>query len=137
MVNQDILEGLKNALAKGHSLEHAMTSFHNAGYSNQEIEEAARQLHKPTHEVQKQPVPKEKPKQVAKPVETKPTEVKEEQPEEKKLTKQEVSKYEEKTNHGFGFDCPYVLLAFAWDRIRPGRIGNKCKRTRVYKKQRL
>ena len=98
MVNQDILEGLKNALAKGHSLEHAMTSFHNAGYSNQEIEEAARQLHKPTHEVQKQPAPKEKPKPVAKPVEKhveeKPAEVK---PEEKKLTKQEVSKYEEKT----------------------------------------
>jgi len=44
MVNQEIFGGLKLALLKGESLKQAMISFYNAGYSKQEIEEAARNL---------------------------------------------------------------------------------------------
>lgn len=44
MVNQDILEGLRSALAKGKSLKQTMISFYNAGYKKEEIEEAARTL---------------------------------------------------------------------------------------------
>ncbi len=46
MVNQEILGGLRLILNKGSSLEKAMTSFYNAGYKQEEIEEAARVLHK-------------------------------------------------------------------------------------------
>ncbi len=50
MVNQEILEGLRNALARGYSLESAMMSFFNAGYKKEEIEEAAGFLHQhPSH----------------------------------------------------------------------------------------
>ena len=41
MVNEEILGGLKLALAKGESLEQAMNSFYNANYKKEEIEEAA------------------------------------------------------------------------------------------------
>jgi len=41
MVKEEILEGLKVALAKGQSLRSAMMSFYNAGYLKEEIEEAA------------------------------------------------------------------------------------------------
>ena len=44
MVREDILGGLKVALSKGHSLQQAMQSFYNAGYSKEEIEEAVRYL---------------------------------------------------------------------------------------------
>ncbi len=44
MVKEEIFEGLKVALAKGETLQKAMMSFFNAGYSKEEIEEAARQL---------------------------------------------------------------------------------------------
>jgi hypothetical protein len=47
MVNEAILEGLKNALAKGESLQSAMQSFMNAGYNSAEVEEASRNLHVP------------------------------------------------------------------------------------------
>src|SRR3989344_2136816 len=39
MVREDILGGLKVELSKGHSLQQAMQSFYNAGYSKEEIEE--------------------------------------------------------------------------------------------------
>ncbi len=42
MVDETISSGLKVALSKGESLKSAMMSFYNAGYSKQEIEEAAR-----------------------------------------------------------------------------------------------
>jgi len=42
MVREDILGGLRTALARGQSLRQAMMSFYNAGYIKQEIEEAAR-----------------------------------------------------------------------------------------------
>ncbi len=44
MVNEEILGGLKLALAKGESLKQAMISFYNAGYIKEEIESAARAL---------------------------------------------------------------------------------------------
>lgn len=47
MVSQDILGGLKVALAKGKSLEETMQAFYNAGYPKEEIEEAARMLNQP------------------------------------------------------------------------------------------
>lgn len=45
MVSQDILGGLKIALARGKSLEETMQAFYNAGYPKEEIEEATRLLH--------------------------------------------------------------------------------------------
>ena len=44
MVNTDILEGLRTATSRGQTLKDAMLSFFNAGYTKQEIEEAARAL---------------------------------------------------------------------------------------------
>jgi len=43
-MNEDILEGLRNALFKGESLNQAMQSFQNAGYDIKEVQEAARAL---------------------------------------------------------------------------------------------
>jgi|SRR3989338_957403 len=45
MVNQDILEGLKHAVARGEPLQKAMMTFFNAGYKKEEIEEAAHIIH--------------------------------------------------------------------------------------------
>lgn len=47
MVKEEILEGLKYAIAKGEPLAEAMMSFYNAGYSKKDIEEAARVLQAP------------------------------------------------------------------------------------------
>ncbi len=44
MVREDILGGLKTALARGQTLRQAMMSFYNSGYLKQEIEEAAKAL---------------------------------------------------------------------------------------------
>jgi hypothetical protein len=44
MVRGDIIGGLKIALQRGESLQTAMQSFYNAGYSKEDIEEAARVL---------------------------------------------------------------------------------------------
>ncbi|MCX6749808.1 MAG: hypothetical protein NTW17_03670 [Candidatus Pacearchaeota archaeon] len=41
MVKEEIIEGLRIAVSKGESLEKAMTSFYNAGYKKEEIEQAA------------------------------------------------------------------------------------------------
>ena len=43
-MKEDILNGLKNALSRGESLQQAMQSFYNAGYELKDIEEAAREL---------------------------------------------------------------------------------------------
>lgn len=45
MPKQDIVAGLKNALEHGSSPEQAKQSFINAGYSREEIEEAAQFIH--------------------------------------------------------------------------------------------
>lgn len=44
MVRDDILGGLRTALARGQTLRQSMMSFYNAGYIKQEIEEAAKAL---------------------------------------------------------------------------------------------
>jgi hypothetical protein len=63
MVKEEIVAGLKYAVAKGDSLPKAMMSFYNAGYSKQDIEEAARALQIPQlPQTQTQPI-----KQPAKP----------------------------------------------------------------------
>jgi len=41
MVKEEIIEGLRTAIAKGEPLEKAMMSFYNAGYKKEEIEAAA------------------------------------------------------------------------------------------------
>jgi type VII secretion protein EssA len=40
--NEDIIGGLKSAVSRGEDLKQAMMSFYNAGYTKQEIEDAAR-----------------------------------------------------------------------------------------------
>lgn len=44
MVREDILGGLKSALLRGYTLKDAMISFYNAGYTKEDIEDAARKL---------------------------------------------------------------------------------------------
>jgi len=44
MVREDILGGLRTALARGQTLRQSMMSFYNAGYIKEEIEEAAKAL---------------------------------------------------------------------------------------------
>lgn len=48
MVKTELVEGLKMAIAKGESLESAMSSFYNAGYTKDEIEEAAMAMQFPS-----------------------------------------------------------------------------------------
>jgi len=48
MPREDIIEGLRYALANGEPLDKAMMSFFNAGYSKEEIEEAARFMQAPS-----------------------------------------------------------------------------------------
>jgi hypothetical protein len=48
MINETIFHGLIEALSRGESLQNAMFSFFNAGYSKKEIEDAARELYKQT-----------------------------------------------------------------------------------------
>ena len=45
-MNQTLIQGLKRATEKGESLQQAMMSFFNAGYSKQQIEGAAQELRK-------------------------------------------------------------------------------------------
>ena len=45
MPNEEILGGLKAALARGESLKKAMMSFYSAGYKKEDIEAAARALY--------------------------------------------------------------------------------------------
>ena len=44
MSKEDIFEGVKQAISKGEPLERAITSFFNAGYPSEDIEEATRTL---------------------------------------------------------------------------------------------
>ena len=107
VVNKDIVEGLRNALSRGYSLEKAMKSFYNAGYKKEEVEDAARVLHEhPSHPMSHpgKPLSKDVKKPVTKPLsdeshpapQTKPPEVKS-QKSVTKPQKQLISKYEEKT----------------------------------------
>ena len=113
VVNRDIVEGLRNALSRGYTLEQAMMSFYNAGYKKQDVEEAAHALQEhPSHPLShpSKVVPKEAEKPVTKPLpleyhpkpQPKPPVIEKpaEKPEEAKPKppeKQLISKYEEKT----------------------------------------
>ncbi len=55
MVREEIIEGLRVAVAKGEPLRKAMMSFYNAGYLKKDIEEAARALQTPQFQ-QTQPI---------------------------------------------------------------------------------
>jgi FtsZ-interacting cell division protein ZipA len=94
MINIEILEGLKVALSKGESLKQAMTSFYNAGYKKEDIEETAQTLYQsqqPTTPLaQQKPVTAEQPVQTAKPVQP----VQQVKPDK---TIQKVSNYEQKS----------------------------------------
>ena len=81
MASEEILGGLKAALARGESLKQAMMSFYNAGYKKENIEAAARALYEqeygqpkitqPVKQVQQQTQPiqqvKPKPQKVPQP----------------------------------------------------------------------
>ena len=47
MPKEEIVEGLKVAIARGETLNKAMMSFYNSGYSKQDIEDAAKLLDTP------------------------------------------------------------------------------------------
>lgn len=67
-MENDILEGLKNALVKGNTLKQAMMSFYNAGYKKEEIEEAARALYPPQLSPPPSSQPSQKPSVPQKPI---------------------------------------------------------------------
>lgn len=52
MINQMIVEGIRNGIKRGQSLRQAMISFYNAGYSRQDIEDSARTLQSQLQSVQ-------------------------------------------------------------------------------------
>lgn len=58
-MKEDILEGLRNALSKGETLQQAMQSFYNAGYEVKDIQEAARELQSKTPQTLQNTNPKE------------------------------------------------------------------------------
>lgn len=62
MVKEDLVHGLLHATQKGESLEKAMMSFYSAGYSKEDIEEAAKEVVRiKSHPTQiQQPIKKEK-----------------------------------------------------------------------------
>ena len=47
MAKEEIVEGLKAAIARGESLNKAMMSFYNSGYAKQDVEDAAKLLDAP------------------------------------------------------------------------------------------
>ena len=55
----EIVGGIKNALARGETLERAQQSFINAGYKKEEVEEAMRQISKP-EKIEQLEIPKQK-----------------------------------------------------------------------------
>lgn len=91
ITNQEILGGIRAAIARGSTLKDAMMSFYQAGYDKTEIEEAAKvyvELQKSPEEI----VKKEKGKQKEKPKEEKKEDKKEEKKKEvvaKPLAKEE------------------------------------------------
>lgn len=48
MAKEDLVEGIKLAIAKGWTLREAMMSFYNAGYPREDIEEAAKAIQFPS-----------------------------------------------------------------------------------------
>lgn len=60
MASQEIADGLRAAMNKGESLMQAMMSFYNAGYSKQDVEDAARMINQlPEQQMQMQAQPQQ------------------------------------------------------------------------------
>jgi archaellum component FlaD/FlaE len=110
--NQEILGGIRAAIARGSNLKDAMMSFYQAGYDKTEIEQAAKvyvELQKSPEEIIKKEDSKEKPKSkekedkkeekkkevVAKPLEKKEEKKKEEKEEKEKDSSENNSKKKE------------------------------------------
>jgi len=108
MINQEILEGLKYALAKGESLEKAMRTFHNAGYPEEEIKEAARALQIDKAAQGTSQVPKTSPQEISS------APVKEGKVPPKKMgVKQPVSSYQEPKKKGGFFRSKWFVIILA------------------------
>ncbi len=93
MPNNEIIEGLRNALSRGYSLKQAMMSFYNAGYKKEDIEEAARILSQHPSQPLSHPE-KSIPEHIKKPAKNLPTQ--KINKEEQETPNQKISKYEEK-----------------------------------------
>ena len=81
MPKEEIIEGLKRAIARGESLEKAMRSFYNSGYAREDIEEAAKLLDAPKlpSQISSQPLtqPTSMPAQMQSPMQKPPQQIKE------------------------------------------------------------
>ena len=73
MPKEELVEGIKQALSRGENLERAMTTFYNAGYKKEEIEEAVMSYQSPGFFQQaQQPSTMTKPKPLAQQEQPKP-----------------------------------------------------------------
>lgn len=71
MVSEEIIGGLKNAMEHGYSIEQAIQSFINAGYSSQDVQEAAASLRYGAMQIM-QPIQQAKPMQPVQQMSTPP-----------------------------------------------------------------
>jgi hypothetical protein len=62
-MKEEIVQGLRNAIERGYSLESAAQSFVNAGYNPREVQEAMAILSSPTVSQQSQPIQQQFPQQ--------------------------------------------------------------------------
>ena len=121
MVNEEILGGLRLALAKGESLGQAMNSFYNANYKKEEIEEAAEFLNSQQIQPRQQTTVSQIPKKQVSPVrkvKPKKQRLKKQRPIKKAIksqpvkTIQNVSGYEEEHKRPEGTVITIILIFF-------------------------
>jgi len=108
MVKEEIVEGLRAAIARGESLEKAMTTFYNSGYSKEDVEEAASALESPKipqvkAQTSQKPIPTSPPKATSDFKTPEPTSPKVEQEQfpplqQASMVVQKVSSYDKKPN---------------------------------------
>ncbi len=67
-MKEELVEGIRQAVSKGESMERAMTTFYNAGYTKEEIEEAAAASQAPVFVQQGQSVFQRAPGQQTRPL---------------------------------------------------------------------
>jgi uncharacterized membrane protein len=97
--NQEILGGIRSAIARGSNLRDAMMSFYQAGYDKTEIEEAAKvyvELQKSPEEIVKKDENKENKKQSIKKIISKEEKTNNKLEESKKEAKQKETKIKKK-----------------------------------------
>jgi len=117
MAKSELVEGLRSALSRGHTLKQAMESFHNAGYKREEIEEAARLLH--DHPSQPMSHPAKKIEEHKPPVQPQvipeksevPKQAIQVKPKPEKPEAQKISKYEEKTKPKGKFKIILLIIS--------------------------